>query len=81
MIIKRVIHGPLNSADIGCIPLQLFEEFSTQAIAENDAYSRFQAYAAQGDPKQDLPTAAVIASSAFQPLKEKMLIDTRGMWD
>ena len=28
---------------------KLFEEFSTQAIAESDAYTRFQAYAAQDD--------------------------------
>lgn len=28
---------------------KLFEEFSTQAIAESDAYTRFQACAAQGD--------------------------------
>ena len=27
----------------------LFEEFSTQAIAESDAYTPSQAYAAQGD--------------------------------
>ncbi len=33
---------------------KLFEEFSTQAIAESDAYTRFQAYAAQGDPKKGL---------------------------
>lgn len=33
---------------------KLFEEFSTQAIAESDAYTRFQAYSAQGDPKQGL---------------------------
>jgi hypothetical protein len=33
---------------------KLFEEFSTQAIAESDAYTRFQAYAAQGDSKRSL---------------------------
>ncbi len=33
---------------------KLFEEFSTQAIAESDAYTRFQAYAAQGDPAEGL---------------------------
>ena len=33
---------------------KLFEEFSTQAIAESDAYTRFQAYAAQGDSKRGL---------------------------
>jgi len=33
---------------------KLFEEFSTQAIAESDAYARFQAYAAQGDREQGL---------------------------
>lgn len=33
---------------------KLFEEFSTQAIAESDAYTRFQAYAAQGDQKKGL---------------------------
>jgi len=33
---------------------KLFEEFSTQAIAEYDAYTRFQAYAAQGDSKRGL---------------------------
>jgi len=33
---------------------ELFEEFSTQANAESDAYTRFQAYAAQGDLKRGL---------------------------
>ena len=33
---------------------KLFEEFSTQAIAESDAYTRFQAYAGQGDAKRGL---------------------------
>ena len=33
---------------------KLFEEFSTQAIAESDAYTRFQAYAAKGDAKRGL---------------------------
>jgi len=33
---------------------KLFEEFSTQAIAESDAYTRFQAYTAQGDSKRGL---------------------------
>lgn len=33
---------------------KLFEEFSTQAIAESDAYTRFQDYAAQGDQKKGL---------------------------
>ena len=33
---------------------KLFEEFSTQAIAESDTYTRFQAYAAQGDAKRGL---------------------------
>lgn len=33
---------------------KLFEEFSTQAIAESDAYTRFQAYAAQGDLAEGL---------------------------
>ncbi len=33
---------------------KLFEEFSTQAIAESDAYTRFQAYVAQGDSKEGL---------------------------
>lgn len=33
---------------------KLFEEFSTKAIAESDAYTRFQAHAAQGDTKRGL---------------------------
>lgn len=33
---------------------KLFEEFSTQAIAESDAYTRFEAYAAKGDSKKGL---------------------------
>jgi len=33
---------------------KLFEEFSTQAIAESDAFTRFQAYAAQGDQAEGL---------------------------
>lgn len=33
---------------------KLFEEFSTQAIAESDTYTRFQAYVAQGDSKEGL---------------------------
>ena len=33
---------------------KLFEEFSTQAIAESDAYARFQAYTAKGDSKRGL---------------------------
>ena len=33
---------------------KLFEEFSIQAIAEYDAYTQFQAYAAQGDSKRGL---------------------------
>lgn len=37
---------------------KLFEEFSTQAIAESDAYTRFQAAAARGDAKRGLDTLA-----------------------
>ncbi len=33
---------------------KLFEEFSTQAIAESDGYTRYQSYAAQGDKTQGL---------------------------
>lgn len=33
---------------------KLFEEFSTQAIAESDAYTRYQAYAVKGDQAQGL---------------------------
>ena len=35
---------------------KLFEEFSTQAIAESDAYTRFQLYAAQGNAQRGLET-------------------------
>lgn len=35
---------------------KLFEEFSTQAISEADAYTRFQIYAAQGNAKRGLKT-------------------------
>ena len=35
---------------------KLFEEFSTQAIAESDAYTRFLARAARGDTQQALET-------------------------
>ncbi len=35
---------------------KLFEEFSTQAIAEADAYIRFQLHALQGDAKRGLKT-------------------------
>jgi len=35
---------------------KLFEEFSTQAIAESDAYTRFQIRAAQGNAKRGLNT-------------------------
>lgn len=34
----------------------LFEEFSTQAIAESDAYTRFQAAAGRGDAARGLAT-------------------------
>jgi len=35
---------------------KLFEEFSTQAIAESDAYTRFQIRASQGNTKRGLST-------------------------
>jgi len=35
---------------------KLFEEFSTQAIAESDAYTRFQIRAAQGNTERGLST-------------------------
>jgi len=35
---------------------KLIEEFSTQAIAESDAFTRFQAAAARGDAKRGLDT-------------------------
>ncbi len=35
---------------------KLFEEFSTQAIAEADAYARFQIYATKGDAGRGLET-------------------------
>ncbi len=35
---------------------KLIEEFSTQAIAESDAYTRFQAAAARGDATRGLAT-------------------------
>ncbi len=35
---------------------KLIEEFSTQAIAESDAYTRFQAAAARGDAARGLAT-------------------------
>lgn len=35
---------------------KLFEEFSTQAIAESDAYNRFQIMAARGDASRGLQT-------------------------
>ncbi len=35
---------------------KLFEEFSTQAIAEADAYTRFQLHASQGNAKRGLKT-------------------------
>lgn len=35
---------------------KLFEEFSTQAITEADAFTRFQLYAAQGNAKRGLET-------------------------
>ncbi len=35
---------------------KLFEEFSTQAIAESDAYTRFQAAADRGDADRGLGT-------------------------
>lgn len=35
---------------------KLFEEFSTQAIAEADAFARFEAAAARGDSKRALAT-------------------------
>ena len=35
---------------------KLIEEFSTQAIAESDAYTRFQIAAARGDKQRGLKT-------------------------
>ena len=35
---------------------KLFEEFSTQAIAESDAYTRFRLYASQGNTQHGLAT-------------------------
>ena len=35
---------------------KLFEEFSTQAIAESDAYTRFQAAVNRGDTQRGLDT-------------------------
>ncbi len=35
---------------------KLFEEFSTQAIAESDAYTRFKIRSARGNPKRGLET-------------------------
>ena len=35
---------------------KLFEEFSTQAIAESDAYNRFQIMAAKGNATRGLET-------------------------
>ena len=35
---------------------KLFEEFSTQAIAEADSYARFQAMAAKGSTRRGLET-------------------------
>jgi predicted transcriptional regulator len=41
---------------------KLIEEFSTIAIAEHDAYSRFKALAATGDPERGLELLAVLDS-------------------
>ncbi|NES21828.1 MAG: toxin-antitoxin system HicB family antitoxin [Symploca sp. SIO3E6] len=42
---------------------KLMEEFSTIALAEFDAYTRFQALAAKGDPEEGLRILARLDSS------------------